>query len=96
VEIAAGLGTTLPAEPDSKALNEFLLAQKQKDPDHFPDLSLAFIKLMGPGEYVLVKPGEQSPGHFGLAVAVVGALVIGKGVAAAIAARVRSMTNGLS
>lgn len=68
VEVAAGLGTTLPAEPDSKALNDFLLAQKQKDPDHFPDLSLAVIKLMGPGEYVLVKPSEVSPGHFGLAV----------------------------
>jgi exoribonuclease-2 len=68
VELASGLGTTLPAEPDSKALNDFLLAQKQKDPDHFPDLSLAVIKLMGPGEYVLVKPGEPSPGHFGLAV----------------------------
>ena len=63
-----GLGTKLPAEPDSKALNEFLLAQKQKDPDHFPDLSLAVVKLMGPGEYVLVKPNEVSPGHFGLAV----------------------------
>jgi VacB/RNase II family 3'-5' exoribonuclease len=68
VELAAGLGTTLPAEPDSKALNDFLLAQKQKDPDHFPDLSLAVVKLMGPGEYVLVKPNEVSPGHFGLAV----------------------------
>jgi exoribonuclease-2 len=68
VEVAAGLGTTLPAEPDSKALNDFLLAQKQKDPDHFPDLSLAVIKLMGPGEYVLVKASEPSPGHFGLAV----------------------------
>jgi VacB/RNase II family 3'-5' exoribonuclease len=68
VEVAAGLGTTLPAQPDSKALNDFLLAQKTKDPDHFPDLSLAVIKLMGPGEYVLVKPGEVSPGHFGLAV----------------------------
>jgi len=68
VELAQGLGTTLPAEPDSKALNDFLLAQKQKDPDHFPDLSLATVKLMGPGEYVLVKPGEVSPGHFGLAV----------------------------
>ena len=68
VEVAAGLGTTLPAEPDSKALNDFLLAQKQKDPDHFPDLSLAMVKLMGPGEYVLVKPKEVSPGHFGLAV----------------------------
>src|SRR5208283_2064174 len=68
VELAQGLGTTLPAEPDSKALNDFLLAQKQKDPDHFPDLSLTMIKLMGPGEYVLVKPDEVSPGHFGLAV----------------------------
>jgi len=68
VEVAAGLGTTLPEEPDSKALNDFLLAQKQKDPDHFPDLSVAIVKLMGPGEYVLVKPHEVSPGHFGLAV----------------------------
>jgi exoribonuclease-2 len=68
VELAAGMGTTLPADPDSKALNEFLLAQRQKDPDHFPDLSLAVVKLMGPGEYVLVKPNQPSPGHFGLAV----------------------------
>ena len=68
VEVAAGLGTKLPVEPDSKALNDLLLAQKKKDPDHFPDLSLTVIKLMGPGEYVLVKPNEVSPGHFGLAV----------------------------
>jgi exoribonuclease-2 len=68
VEVAQELGTTLPAVPDSKALNDFLLAQKQKDPVHFPDLSLTVVKLMGPGEYVLVKPNEVSPGHFGLAV----------------------------
>ena len=68
VEVAAGLGGSLPSTPDSKALNDFLLAQKQKDPDRFPDLSLAVVKLMGPGEYVLVKPEEESPGHFGLAV----------------------------
>jgi VacB/RNase II family 3'-5' exoribonuclease len=68
VEVANGLGTRLPEQPDSKALNDFLLAQKKKDPDHFPDLSLTIIKLMGPGEYVLVKPNEESPGHFGLAV----------------------------
>ena len=68
VEVAAGLGATLPVEPDSKALNDFLLAQKQKDPDRFPDLSLSVVKLMGPGEYVLVRPDQPSPGHFGLAV----------------------------
>jgi exoribonuclease-2 len=68
VEVAAGLGTTLPSEPDSKALNDFLVVQKAKDPDHFPDLSLTMVKLMGPGEYVLVKPNQPSPGHFGLAV----------------------------
>lgn len=68
VELAAGLGTRLPAEPDSKALNDFLLAQRRKDPDSFPDLSLAVVKLMGPGEYMLVKPNEEAPGHFGLAV----------------------------
>ena len=61
-------GVILPAEPDSKALNDFLLDQKRKDPDHFPDISLTVIKLMGAGEYVLVKPNEPSPGHFGLAV----------------------------
>ena len=68
VELAKAKGYTLPAEPDSKALNDVLLAEKQKDPDHFPDVSLTVIKLMGPGEYVLVKPNEPSPGHFGLAV----------------------------
>ncbi len=68
VEVAEGLGTKLPAEPDSKALNDFLLAQKQKDPDHFPDLSLTVIKLLGPGEYVLLRPNDAPEGHFGLAV----------------------------
>ncbi len=68
VEVARRLGTALPAEPDSKALNDFLLAEKRRDPDHFPDLSLSVVKLMGPGEYVLVKPNHVSPGHFGLAV----------------------------
>ena len=58
----------LPADPDSKALNEFLVKRKAADPDHFADLSLAVIKLIGPGEYVLERPGKTAPGHFGLAV----------------------------
>ena len=68
VELAAGLGTKLPATPDSKALNEFLVSRKQQDPDHFPDLSLAVVKLLGPGEYVVERPGDAAQGHFGLAV----------------------------
>jgi exoribonuclease-2 len=68
VQLAAGKGAELPAAADSKALNDFLTAQKAKDPDHFADLSLAVIKLMGPGEYVLERPGDNAVGHFGLAV----------------------------
>jgi exoribonuclease-2 len=68
VELAKAKGYTLPAEPDSKALNDVLLAEKQKDPVRFPDVSLTVIKLLGSGEYVLVKPNQPSPGHFGLAV----------------------------
>jgi VacB/RNase II family 3'-5' exoribonuclease len=68
VAVAAALGATLPTAPDSGALSAFLAAQRQADPDHFPDLSLAIVKLMGPGVYVREKAGEQGDGHFGLAV----------------------------
>ena len=68
VALAAALGATLPAEADSKALNDFLVARRAADPDHFADLSLSVIKLMGPGEYVLERPGDPPQGHFGLAV----------------------------
>ena len=68
VQLAAIHGEKLPSTPDSKALNDFLLKRKTADPDHFADLSLAVIKLIGPGEYVLERPGDPAPGHFGLAV----------------------------
>jgi VacB/RNase II family 3'-5' exoribonuclease len=68
VVLAATKAEKLPAQPDSKALNDFLLRRKAADPDHFADLSLAVIKLIGPGEYVLERAGEAAPGHFGLAV----------------------------
>jgi VacB/RNase II family 3'-5' exoribonuclease len=68
VQLAAIHGEKLPATADSKALNDFLLKRKTADPDHFADLSLAVIKLIGPGEYVLERPGDPAPGHFGLAV----------------------------
>jgi len=68
VELAAGLGTSLPKAPDSVALEKFLLAQRAKDSLHFPDLSLAVVKLLGPGEYDLQRAGAPRVGHFGLAV----------------------------
>jgi exoribonuclease-2 len=68
VQLAAPQGGHLPANPDSKALNDFLMQRKAADPTHFADLSLAVIKLMGPGEYILERPGDPETGHFGLAV----------------------------
>jgi len=68
VQLAAGYGEKLPATPDSKALNDFLVKRSTADPDHFADLSLSVIKLIGPGEYVLERPGDPEAGHFGLAV----------------------------
>jgi exoribonuclease-2 len=67
VALAENCGDKLPAEPDSGALNAFLQRRKIKDPVHYTDVSLAVIKLMGPGEYVLSRPGDKDQGHFALA-----------------------------
>ncbi|HRI04455.1 MAG TPA: RNB domain-containing ribonuclease [Pyrinomonadaceae bacterium] len=68
VRIAAEYGEHLPAEPDQPALAAFLAKRRAADPDHFPDLSLSIIKLIGNGEYVVQRQGEDAGGHFGLAV----------------------------
>lgn len=68
VEVAADYNYKLPQQPDSKALEQFLVKAKTEDPLRFPDLSLTIIKLMGAGEYVAEFPGQTAPGHFGLAV----------------------------
>jgi len=68
VEIAEELHDSLPHDPDVLALSNFLDRQRKADPDHFADLSLAVVKLLGPGDYVVQVPGHESPGHFGLAV----------------------------
>src|SRR5256884_9801826 len=59
VEIAHELREQLPAQPDSHALADFLARRKTADPQHFPDLSLSVIKLLGPGEYTVQRPGTS-------------------------------------
>jgi len=68
VELANEHDHHLPSEPDAKALNEFLTAQKNLDPVRFPDISIIVFKLLGSGEYAVEVPGQSSAGHFGLAV----------------------------
>ncbi len=68
VALAAQHGAKLPTVPDSKALNDFLSGLRKTDSVHYPDLALAVIKLMGPGEYVVITANDPEPlGHFGLA-----------------------------
>jgi exoribonuclease-2 len=68
VGLAGTRGVVLPPQPDAGALARFLEEQRHTDPVHFPDLSLAVVKLMGPGEYVPLDPGAAPVGHFALAV----------------------------
>jgi exoribonuclease-2 len=67
VALAATYGDALPAEPNGHALADFLADRKAKDHAAFADLSLAVVKLMGPGEYALERAGAAHTGHFGLA-----------------------------
>ncbi|MGH7648654.1 MAG: RNB domain-containing ribonuclease [Gemmatimonadaceae bacterium] len=68
VEVARAAGDTLPDAPDSSALAAFLTRRRAADPDHFPDLSLTIVKLLGPGIYAVTPPDGATTGHFGLAV----------------------------
>ena len=68
VALALESGERLPTRPDAMALNAFLAKRREADPERFPDLSLCVVKLLGKGEYALKRPGQDTPGHFGLAV----------------------------
>jgi exoribonuclease R len=71
VALAADVGEALPEKPDNVALSEFLARRRAADPEHFADLSLSVVKLLGPGIYVLERRlgNRRETGHFGLAVA---------------------------
>jgi exoribonuclease R len=69
VQLGESFGAHLPPEPDSPALEAFVVERRQKSPETFGDLSLAIVKLLGRGEYVVQTPGVPGLGHFGLALA---------------------------
>lgn len=71
VALAAEVGETLPQEPDNVALSEFLARRRAADPEHYADLSLSVVKLLGPGVYVFERRlgDRRDAGHFGLGVA---------------------------
>ena len=68
VALAAEHHYELPVNPDSVALNTLLAHIRATDPDHYPDVAVSVIKLMGPGEYMVMTPEDDPTGHFGLAV----------------------------
>ena len=68
VALAGGYSEHLPEKPDVVALEAFLEQRRKAAPVQFPDLSLAVVKLIGRGEYVLDLPGGIGLGHFALAV----------------------------
>lgn len=66
--LAARAGDSLSSEPSAAGLNALLVRRRLADPGGFADLSLAVVKLLGRGEYVLEMPHAPVPGHFALAV----------------------------
>lgn len=68
VELTSENGFSLPEKADSKSLSAYLKFIKQNDPEHFVDMSISVLKLLGSGEYVVEIPCSTSEGHFGLAV----------------------------
>jgi exoribonuclease-2 len=71
VALAAEVGELLPDKPDNVALSEFLARRRAADPEHYADLSLNIVKLLGPGIYVYERRlgDRRDTGHFGLGVA---------------------------
>ena len=65
--LARAHGDALPDAADPAALSAFLGRQRAAHPEQYADLSLAVVKLLGPGEYAVEQPGDTTMNHFGLA-----------------------------
>jgi exoribonuclease-2 len=59
-------GGELPDKPDSKALQVFLNASREKA--IFPEISSEIVRLIGKGEYIALASGDTPEGHFALSV----------------------------
>lgn len=68
IQVANSVGDDLPDSPSAQALSDFLAKRRRLDPEHFPDLSLTIVKLLGQAEYRMTEAGKDKIGHFGLAV----------------------------
>src|SRR5947209_14559222 len=68
VETAESFGERLPDAPDPRSLSDFMTRRRAADPGAYPELSLAILKMLGPGDYIVEAPGLEQEGHFGLAV----------------------------
>jgi exoribonuclease-2 len=67
VELARAVGEALPGAPSAPSLAAFLRRRRAADPARYVELSLAVVKLLGAGDYVVHRPEEPPLGHFGLA-----------------------------
>ena len=68
VETANSFGEHLPDAPDPRALADLMRRRRAADPKRYAELSLAILKMLGPGDYMVEAPGLEQEGHFSLAV----------------------------
>ncbi|MBS4165005.1 Uncharacterized protein NEOC65_000051 [Neochlamydia sp. AcF65] len=69
VQIAEKHKFPLPLNPDSRALENFLIKMRAADSLNMRDLFLVIKKLLGRGKYIVQAPTDKTSQHFGLTLA---------------------------